>query len=156
MLVYKRDLEGALEQCDHTIDLNPHFSPAYMTLGLVQEQLGDFDESIAAFQRAIQLSPQAPGLQAGLGRIFALRKMRGDALRVLADLRKLASKRYVSPFDFALIHFALGDLGSGFEWLNKAFQDRWFELMFMKADPRFDPVRADSRFISICDQVGLV
>ena len=26
---YRRDFEAALEQCDHTIELNPHFSPAY-------------------------------------------------------------------------------------------------------------------------------
>ena len=156
ILLYKRDLEGALEQCDHTIDLNPHFSPAYWSLGLVQEQLGDFDESIAAFQRAIQLSPQAPRLQAALGRAFALRNMRKEALAVLEDLRWLAAKRYVSPFDIALVHLALNETETGFEWLAKALQDRWFEMMFMKVDPRFDPFRSDSRLIAVCDQVGLV
>ena len=49
---YRRDFEAALDQCDHTIELNPHFAPAYWTLGLIQEQRKDFDESAAAFQRA--------------------------------------------------------------------------------------------------------
>ena len=53
---YRQDFEAALDQCDHTIELNPHFSPAYWILGLVQEQRGEFDESVAAFQRAIQIS----------------------------------------------------------------------------------------------------
>jgi tetratricopeptide (TPR) repeat protein len=35
---YRQDYEAALEQCDHTIELNPHFATAYWTLGLVQEQ----------------------------------------------------------------------------------------------------------------------
>ena len=26
---YRRDFDAALEQCDHTIALNPHFAPAY-------------------------------------------------------------------------------------------------------------------------------
>ena len=56
---YKQDYDAALEQCDHTIELNPHFSPAYWILGLVQEQRGEFDESAAAFQRAIQLRQEA-------------------------------------------------------------------------------------------------
>ena len=30
---YRRDFDAALEQCDHTIELNPHFAPAYLTLG---------------------------------------------------------------------------------------------------------------------------
>ena len=32
---YRRDFEAALEQCDHTIELNPYFAPAYLTLGLI-------------------------------------------------------------------------------------------------------------------------
>ena len=65
--LFRRDFEAALEQCDHAIELNPHFSPAYWALGLVQEQRRDFDEAAAAFQRAIHLSPQTPRMQAGAG-----------------------------------------------------------------------------------------
>src|SRR5215469_799183 len=42
---YRRDFHAALEQCDATIELNSHFPPAYLTLGLIQEQMEDFDES---------------------------------------------------------------------------------------------------------------
>ena len=62
----------ALDQCDHTIELNPHFSLAYLTLGFIQEQRKDFDESAAAFQRAIHLSPQTPRMHAALARTLAL------------------------------------------------------------------------------------
>jgi tetratricopeptide (TPR) repeat protein len=36
--LYRGDLDAALEECDHTVELNPYFSAAYWTLGLVQEQ----------------------------------------------------------------------------------------------------------------------
>jgi serine/threonine-protein kinase len=68
----------------------------------------------------------------------------------------LAARRYVSPFDIGLVHLALNETETGFEWLAKALQDRWFEMMFMRADPRFDPYRADPRYISVCDRVGLL
>ena len=64
---YRRDFETALEQCDHTIELNPHFAPAYWMLGVIQEQRKDFDESAAAFQRAVHLSPQTPRMHGALG-----------------------------------------------------------------------------------------
>src|SRR6185437_9419353 len=57
MHFYRREFDLALEQCDHTIELNPYFSPAFCTLGLIQEQRGEMDEAAAAFQRAIHLSP---------------------------------------------------------------------------------------------------
>jgi TolB-like protein/Flp pilus assembly protein TadD len=152
---YRQDYETALEQCDHTIELNPHFSPAYWILGLVQEQRSDFDESIAAFQRAIQLSPQSPLLQAGLGRTFALSGKRDEALRILRELHALVGKRYVSPFELASLHFALGELDKGFEWLTKAFQDRSFELISIRVDPRLEPLRGDARFHRLFNKLGL-
>ena len=30
---YRRDFDRALDQCDHTVELNPHFAAAYLTLG---------------------------------------------------------------------------------------------------------------------------
>lgn len=152
---YKQDYEAALEQCDHTIELNPHFSPAYWILGLVQEQRGEFDESAAAFQRAIQLSPRSPLMQAALGRTFALSGKKSDALRIMRELHDLAEKRYVSPFELASIHFALGHVDEGFEWLAKAFQDRCFELISLRADPRWEALRGNPRFHKLFDQLGL-
>jgi len=118
---YKRDFDLALEQCDHTIEQNPHFSAAYWTLGMVQEQRGDFDEAIG----------------------------------ILSNLKNLSTKRYISPFEVALIYFALHRLDEGFTSLEKAYQDRCFELISIKIDPRFDSVRKDHRFTSLFRQLGL-
>jgi serine/threonine-protein kinase len=152
---YRQDFDRALEQCDHTIELNPHFSPAYWILGLVQEQRGEFDESVAAFQRAIQLSPRSPIMQAALGRTFALSGKREEALRILQELRKLAEKRYVSPFELASVHFALGQVEEGFEWLAKAFQDRCFDLISLRVDPRWQSLKNNPRFQDLFSRLGL-
>lgn len=152
---YRQDFEAALDQCDHAIELNPHFSPAYWILGLVQEQRGEFDESVAAFQRAIQISPRSPIMQAALGRTLALSGKRQDALRILEDLHKLAEKRYVSPFELASLHFALGQSDEGFEWLSKAFQDRCFELISLRVDPRWQSLKNNPQFHQLFSRLGL-
>jgi serine/threonine-protein kinase len=152
---YRRDYELALEQCDHTIEQNPHFSPAYWTLGLVQEQRGDYDEAIAAFQRAIQLSPPSPRILGALGRTFARAGRQEEALRILRELDELAKKRYISPFELALIYFALKRTDEGFERLTKAYQDRCFELITIRIDPRFDSVMKDQRFADLFRQLQL-
>ncbi|MCX6552065.1 MAG: hypothetical protein NTY02_13875 [Acidobacteria bacterium] len=119
---YKKEFDQALEQCDHTIELNPHFSPAYWTLGLIQEQRKELDESIAAFQRAAHLSPRSPRMQAALARAYALAGKQEEAVAILHQIEKLATERYVSPFEFALVHFALGHPGVGYRWLSQALR----------------------------------
>ncbi len=152
---YGRDFEAALDQCDHTIELNPHFAPAYWTLGLIQEQMGDFEESLAAFQRAIQLTPNSPRMRAGLARSLAMSGKSKEAQQILQELKGLSEKRYVSPFELASVHFALGQRDVGFEWLKKAFQDRCFELISINVDPRFDSIKSDPRFTPLHGQMGL-
>jgi serine/threonine-protein kinase len=152
---YRQDFEAALEQCDHAIELNPHFTPAYWMLGVIQEQRGDFDESTAAFQRAIQLSPQSPLMQAALGRTLALSGKHREALQILTELQGLAAKRYVSPFEIASLYFALAEEDQGFDWLTKAFQDRCFELICIKVDPRMSSLWCNARFQNLFQQLGL-
>src|SRR5882672_2017804 len=125
---YRRDFETALEQCDHTIELNAHFAPGYWILGVIQEQRRDFDESAAAFQRAVHLSPQTPRMHGALGRTFALAGRKKQAIEVLKKLETYAKERYVSPLEFAWIQFGLGQTDLGFAWLQKALEDRSFDL----------------------------
>jgi len=153
---YRCEYEAALEQCDHTIELNPHFSPAFWTLGLIQEQRRDYEEAGAAFLRAIHLSPDSPRMRAALGHLSALSGKKSRTLEVLQELKELAARRYVSPFEFASLHFALGETDTGFEWLTKAVQDRCFELLAINVHPRFDRLRKDNRFSSIVKQMRLL
>jgi serine/threonine-protein kinase len=155
MHFYRRDFETALEQCDHTIELNPHFAPAYWLLGVIQEQRQDFDESAAAFQRAVHLSPHTPRMHGALGRTFALSGRTAQAMEVLTKLEAYSQERYVSPLDFAWIQFALGDVDLGFRWMSKACSDRAFDLISINVDPRFDPYRDDPRFRALTAQLGL-
>ena len=152
---YRRDFETALEHIDHTVELNPHFSPAYWTLGLIQEQRGEFEEAVAAFERAVQLSPDSPRMKGALGRTLALSGKKKQAARILKELEELAAKRYVSPFDIALLRFALSETEEGFRWLTRAFHDRCYELTSILVDPRFDAWRDDDTFRKLSGQLGL-
>ena len=152
---YLGDYEAALEQCDNTIELDPHFAPAYSLLGFVQERREEFDEASAAFQHAIQLSPQSPAFRTALGRVLAMQGKKSEAAVILAEMLELAEKRYVSPFDLALLHIAVGQVDEGFEWLDKAAQDRGIEVISLKVDPRLESVRRDPRFIALVSRLGL-
>ena len=152
---YRRDFDSALEQCDHTIELNPHFAPAYLTLGMIQEQRKDFDESAAAFRRAVDLAPNSIRMQSALARTLALSGKRDRAIDALRTLGETASTRYVSPVEFMTLSFAAGDNDSGYRWLTKAGDDRCFDLLALKVDPRFDGLRDDRRYAAVAGRIGL-
>jgi tetratricopeptide (TPR) repeat protein len=152
---YRRDYDAALEQCDHTIELNPHFSPAYWALGLIQEQRNDLDEAIAAFQRAIDLLPNSPRMHAGLGRTLALSGKRPLALASLRRVESIAKQRYVSPIEFAAVRFALDQPELGFRWLRRTCDDRAFDVLALRYDPRFESLQPDPRMQAILREIGL-
>ncbi len=152
---YRRDFDTALEQCDHTIELNPHFAPAYLTLGLVQEQRKELDEAAAAFRRAVDLAPNSLRMQSALARALALSGKPERARDTLRTLEQLSAARYVSPVEFMTTAFAAGDSEAGFRWLTKACDERCFEMLTLKADPRFEALSHDRRFDAITGRVGL-
>lgn len=152
---YRRDFDSALEQCDHTIELNPHFAPAYLTLGMIQEQRKDFDESAAAFRRAVDLAPNSVRMRSAQARTLALSGKRDRAIDELRTLGETASVRYVSPVEFMTLSFAAGDNEAGYRWLTKAGDDRCFDLLALKVDPRFDGLRDDQRYVAVAGRIGL-
>jgi len=152
---YRRDFDAALEQCDHTIELNPHFAPAYLTLGLIQEQRKEFDEAAAAFRRAVDLAPNSLRMQSALTRTLALSGKPERAVEALHSLEQLAASRYVSPVEFMTMAFAAGDREAGYRWLGKACDERCFEMLALKVDPRFEVISDDPRFGAATSRVGL-
>src|SRR5918993_5478681 len=152
---YRRDFDAALEQCDHTIELNPHFATAYLTLGLVQEQRKELDEAAAAFRRAVDLAPNSIRMRTALARTLALSGKRDRALDELRSLEQMALTRYVSPVEFMTLAFAAGENETGYHWLTKAGDDRCFDLLALKVDPRFDGLRDDRRYVAVAERIGL-
>jgi cytochrome c-type biogenesis protein CcmH/NrfG len=74
----------------------------YWLLGLIQAYRQDFDESLAALQRAVHLSPQTPRMHGALGRTCALAGRRRRP-RSAAKAGELRDRAYVSPLEFAWI-----------------------------------------------------
>ena len=78
-----------------------------------------------------------------------------EAAKILAELKQLATERYISPYHIALVYSGLGNRDETFNSLERAFQDRADYLVFLKVDPRFDWLHNDPRFASLLDRVGL-
>jgi len=136
----------AVEQCQMTLELDPNFFVARRYLGLAYEQEGLHDKAVAELQKAAVLSGGSPLTRAELAHGYAMSGRRAEARKVLEELRERSKREYISSYFVATIYAGLGSKDQAFAWLQKAFEDRADELVFLKADPRFDPLRSDPRF----------
>ena len=154
VLYCRREYERSKQQARRTLELDSNFDEGYWILGLNCEQLGEYEEAVAALQkgRALAHTPRSIG---ALGHAYALWGRRAEAEEALGELRAMQKQRYVSPFDSALVHLGLGHTEVAREWLDQAYRLRCYELVWLKVDPRWDRLRSDSRFMKIVDALGL-
>lgn len=143
-----RDYSAAVERARHALELAPDFHEAYWVLGLAYEQMRQFDLAIEAFERGRALRSTAR-LIGALGHVFGISGCQREAEQTLLELTEMSQERYVSPFDTAVVHLGLGEINRAFHGLEKAFQDRCYEITWLPIDPRWDVLRTDSRYKSL-------
>jgi hypothetical protein len=58
----------------------------------------------------------------------------------------LSATRYISQYDVALIHLALGEQEAALGWLERGYAERDHQMAFLKVDPRLDALRERREF----------
>jgi eukaryotic-like serine/threonine-protein kinase len=152
---HARQYDHTIEECRRALDLDPNFLFAHWLLGLAYANTSMFEQAIAESQKAVELSGHGPGAVGGLGYAYAASGRRDEAQQILGELKELAKRRYVSPFSVAAIYARLGDKDSAFEWLEKAYRDGAYGILFLKSEPQWDGSRSDPRFADLVRRVGL-
>lgn len=155
LLCGARRYDQAMEECQKVLELDPNFGGALNVLGIVYREKGMYDEAIQAFQKAQTFDEGNMWVRAELGHAYAISGKKDKAKKVLEELKQLSKRRYVPPDDIALVYLGLGQKNMTFEYLKKGCQDRSVGLSWLKADPIFDSLRSDPRFIALLKKIGL-
>lgn len=113
-----------------------------------------FREAEEQFARVKQIEGETIGDLAALGHTYALSGKKGAATEVLARLKGLSKERYVSPYELASIHAALGETDEAFRLLKQCYNERVEWMIYTNIDPRLDPLRADPRFSELLERLG--
>lgn len=155
LLAAGRDDE-AFRQAQQTLELDPHFAPAHQTFGWVYLHTGQPRQAVREFETALKLSGRGDtDLQLDLGFAYAVSGRREEAKKILTSLKKLHEERMVPSGSIAMLLGALGEQNEAFAWLEKAYEERDPQLIYLKAGRRFEPLRNDPRFQQLVHRVGL-
>jgi len=150
-----RQYAQAIEQSRKTLEMDPNFALGHFRLGQILILKGMNAEAVPELEKAIALSGGSPRATAELGLAYAKLGKRGDALKLLNDLKDRSKVRYVSPFDLAVIYGSLGNKGRTLEYLEKAYDERSTSLALLKLSPAFASLRSEPRFAELVRRVGL-
>src|SRR6266542_4145522 len=153
---FDRDYDQAIEQFQKTLELDQNFPPALNFLPAAYEQKGMYSEAIAEFKKAIALPAGNEWTlsKGGLGHLYAVTGKKSEARTLLDELKQLSAKEYVPATSVALIYAGLGEKDQAFAWLDTGYEQRAFQLPWIKLDPRFDSLRSDSRFEDLMRRIG--
>ena len=144
----------ALPEFHNALELDPNFWVAYVNLAKAYERLGQYDDALAALENAHVLSG---GITEGIGLsgyILAVSGQREKARGVLAKLHDLTAKKYVAPYNLALVYAGLGEEAAMYDCLERAYDERDVRMTFL-IDPKWDVFRGTPRFQDLLARVGL-
>jgi len=149
VLVFSRRYDDGLAQLQKTVEMDPGFPTTYSALTNVYRLMGRYAESVEAFAKFQELydRPQT----AALGRAsFAAGGWQGF-------LREMTARRPegLSPFMTAIFFAQLGEKDKAFAELDKAYENREYQLRFLKIDPSVDSLRDDPRFKELMRRMRL-
>jgi TolB-like protein/Flp pilus assembly protein TadD len=162
---YAHNYDKAIEYYQKTLELDPNFPPAYSQLPAAYEQKRMYDQAIAGFQKGIALKSGGEWYFSlgGLGHVYAVSGRTNEARATLNQLKRISEQKSNNDSEYeyermdriALIYAGLGDKDQAFAWLEKAYEERAFNLAWLNVDPRWDNLRPDPRFTDLLKRIGL-
>jgi TolB-like protein/DNA-binding winged helix-turn-helix (wHTH) protein/Tfp pilus assembly protein PilF len=122
----------------------------YMTMAYVGK--GMYAEALAEMQKQQALSGAGPSETAILAHIYGRMGRTREARALLAQL---LSGGDVPAYYLALAYVGLGENDNAFKWLDKSLEERAGPFNELNADPMFDRLRGDPRFLALLRRMGL-
>lgn len=152
--LYRRKYSEAQEIFQRAVALSPNLPATHHDLVTVFELQRKPAEAAREWVAFLKLY----GLSGLAGRLEPL-AARGDFRAVLRESWEAfaapSPDPYLSPMIPAEIMVRLGDPDLAFRWLDRAFEQRCPQLVYLAVDPKYDPIRQDPRFAALVQRIGL-
>jgi tetratricopeptide (TPR) repeat protein len=149
VLYSARRYDEAIEILEPIVEANPDFAHARSVLAWALIATGDLR---GAEQQLRSIS--GPGIdQSNMGFLYAKLGQREDAQREIERLEIRARAGYGVGYDQAIIFAGLAEPDRGCDALARAVDDHSVLLVWMRLDPRLDPLRGRQCFTDVEDRV---
>ncbi len=143
---FGRRYDEAIAHYQRVEEVEPVFGPAHYYIGMAYEQRRQFELAAKHLNKCVELTGRAGFALAALGHCQGVSGHQDQSRQVLADLHRYTTERYISPFNFALVHLGLGEIEETLTLLEASNREHTAGLALIAVDPRFDVLRSNPRF----------
>lgn len=156
-MMFARLYPQAIEEFNKTLALEPGYPWALLFTAIAKEQMGRAEEAVEARQRYWSAMNVDAEKVAQLKEAFAKSGQKG-VWQMWAEWTEGFQRKsgYVTSSELAILHAQLGNSDEAFRWLDRAIEDRTRDLIYLKVDPSYDPLRKDPRFAEALRRAGFV
>jgi TolB-like protein/DNA-binding winged helix-turn-helix (wHTH) protein/Tfp pilus assembly protein PilF len=149
-----RRYDKAIEQCQRTVEMDPHYAPSLLDLGSVYLARGESEKAIELFRQARAIAGDTATVLSYLAQGYARSRNSTEARKILEQLEGKPNK-FVSPWELALIHAALDDKNRALGLLETAADQRASWTVLIGVDPRVDNLRTEPRFRLLLERIRM-
>jgi TolB-like protein/DNA-binding winged helix-turn-helix (wHTH) protein/Tfp pilus assembly protein PilF len=153
-LYLARRYDQAVPQLSRTLELYPDYESAQIWLARSYEQEKLCPEAISVLDRS-QGSLETLIRSEERARIYAECGRQSESLRILGDLQRQASTRFVDPGLSGGIFIGLDRKNEALTQLEKCVPEHSTALTSLKVNPIYDPLRSNPRFAALLRTVRL-
>jgi tetratricopeptide (TPR) repeat protein len=139
--MFARHLQLGIDTLRAGIAANPDFYILHWILGEIYGLSGQFEEALAALEKAVELSGRAPYIVGSLGVAYWRCGRRDRSDTILHELTQRADREHVPQSSFFLMHMVRGNLVPALRWLEKAGEAHDSYLSWIRILP-WEGVRA--------------
>ena len=159
---YARDYDKAIELLNAAKALDPGYEITYNFLDLTYREKGMLREATETAKQLYDLK-----LRNGSSTVEQHKMLTRSTDGLLKGLESAGPPGYWRAFlesDFApragsyfiaVAYAKIGETDRAFEYLERAYKEHFSGMVWLKVTPELDPLRADPRFQSLLERVGL-
>jgi TolB-like protein/Tfp pilus assembly protein PilF len=152
--VLAAEYDSARALAMRAVELTLDFANAHVGLAMLNAAEGKFEEAVREADEAARLSDDV-WQREFQAQIYAMAGLKEKAREILDGVLSKKYPGYPSPAQIGTIYYLLGENDRGWEWMQKAYEDKDTALVMLNRNPAMKAAREDPRYLDLLKKLGL-
>ena len=154
MYIYLRRYDAAISELRRRVEVQPEESDFHFFLAEAYWLEGTWEDSERELETANRLAGNLKLAEAE-HQAFERNGEKGAEEFAVSEIRTLTRKQYVPSWNVAFQYAFLGDKEETLRYLEGAYREHSYELVFLQKQPVFDFLHSDERYRALVKKIGL-